>query len=71
MVLLAGIGIAENLRVKRSRIASAPAGMLTLHIQDVVLDLKRNPIRKCSASDYFGGCSDMGFFSLAILTDVT
>jgi hypothetical protein len=26
---------------------------------------------KPSATDYFGGCSDIGFFSLDILTDVT
>jgi hypothetical protein len=31
----------ENLRIRRSRIFRAPAGVLALHIQDVVLDLER------------------------------
>src|SRR5580704_2762097 len=41
MVLLAGILMSENLRIRRSRILRAPpAGVLTLHVQDKVLHLK-------------------------------
>ena len=31
----------------------------------------RWPDEDPSGNHYFGGCSDMGFFSLAIVTDVT
>ena len=42
MVLLAGMGIPENLRIKRSRIFRAPqAGVLVLHIQNKVFHLER------------------------------
>ena len=41
MVLLAGIGIPENLRISRSRICEHPAGVLLFHIQDKVLHLER------------------------------
>src|SRR6202046_1964469 len=44
MVLLAGIGIPENLRSKRSRILRAPAGVLLLYVQDKILDLKGKPV---------------------------
>jgi hypothetical protein len=46
MVLLAGTGIPENLRIRRSRIFRAPQlGVLAFHVQDVGLHLKGKLIR--------------------------